>query len=353
MKVLISAEPSQSHYVAHLAGALGARGVNVECGVGRLFEPDSAVDILHIQWPEALCGWREPSASQVARIGAAIGAWRSLDRPVVITRHNAIPHAHRSTWPRALYDAVLSAADGVVHLGTASLSQTSGLLSCSQVAIPHGNFPEAIAAERFSARVNLGIQAEGFVVLVFGAIRHLEEKRLILETFRRLRVGPKVFVVPRWREATQPSWRHSPLSRIRALLLDRTAKLEMRVDDRLVAAELIVPAEQVGAFFGAADVVFIPRLGTLNSAVIPLAYSHGRVVVGPRTGNLTEILEATKNPGYQPGDPSSAAEAIATASSQDLDALGEANRRFALEYWDWSKIAGQHLDFYAEVLSSR
>jgi glycosyltransferase involved in cell wall biosynthesis len=343
MKTLIAADPRPGQYIGYLADSLRARGVEVKCTVEGFFRPDPAIDVLHIHWPEALCAWREPSKGDIKQIGSVLDRWRLLGRPVVVTRHNAVPHAHRGTQSRALYETVLAAANAIIHLGAASLSETERLYACPQVVIPQGNCPDAVLVERAKARSTLGIVETRFVVLVFGAVRHLAEKHLILGTFCRLSMQSKMFLVPRWREATQPSWRRSPLARLHARLLDRTAEREMRIDDGLV------PQEYIGRFFGAADVVFIPRLDTLNSAVLPRAYSHARAVVGPRTGNLTEALEATRNPSYKAGDPSSAAEAIAAASAQDLLALGEANRRYALKHWDWSGIAGRHLGLYSQV----
>jgi len=148
------------------------------------------------------------------------------------------------------------------------------------------------------------------------------------------------WIVPRWHEATQPPWATRPLRRILAVVADARARRTMRVHDGLV------PEERVGDFFGASDVVFLPRIGALNSGVLFLAYSHARPVVGPATGNVEGVLRETGNPTYAAGDPEDAAKALDAAADRDLERLGAANRRWARSRCGWAEIARRHVAFY-------
>lgn len=348
MRVLVTVEPDARHpYVDNLVRSLEGRGLDVEVSAARFSSPDPSYDVLHVQWPEALCGWERPSEERVREIRRGLERWKEEGAALVVTRHNALPHAYRNPAAKELYERVLSSASGIVHLGRASHDELAGAYDSIQVVIPHGHDPDADPVARSDARGDLGLDPDAFVVLVFGAIRHFEEKRLVLRAFERLPVRNRACVVPRWHEATRPSWRRSPLRRIADHLTDWRARRTMRVDDG------IVEPERVGHFFGAADVVLIPRIRALNSGVLPLAYSHGRPVVGPAIGNIERIVEDTGNFLYRAGDPEDAAAALGRAHGSDLDALGRKNRSHAAERWGWEGIARRHHELYRRASERR
>lgn len=54
-----------------------------------------------------------------------------------------------------------------------------------------------------------------------------------------------------------------------------------------------VPAEKVQYFVNAADALVISRLQVLNSANVKVGSSFGKVVVGPDSGVVGEILHQT------------------------------------------------------------
>ncbi len=344
MRVLMAVDRSQrSPYIHFLYRTLAGRGLSLTRSVDRVHEPPGREDLLHIHWPEALVGWREPGPEEVRRLMASLDAWRSAGVPLVVTRHNALPHLHRCPEAVELYRGVLERADGVIHLGRASLQELEGSVGGLHAVIPHGSLACEERPDRGAARRELGLPAEVFVVLVFGAIRSHAEQRLLLHTYRKLAARDTLFVVPRWREATRPSWRKEPLERLRAVLDDRLGRRAF------LEGNGYADDDEARLHFAAADVVFIPRVEVLNSGVLPEAYGHGRAVVGPLTGNLTEWLEATGNPGYIPGDPEDAARALRAARTLDLDDLGLRNRIFAQEHWSWERVAADHEAFYREI----
>lgn len=348
MRVLVAVDPEARHpYVENLVRSLGRRGLEVECSVSGFFRPDPSRDVLHVQWPEELCGWERPSIERVREIRRGLERWKEAGAALVATRHNTLPHAHRNAAAAELYEAVLSRADGIVHLGRASRDGLIDAYACPQVVIPHGNFPDATPVGRREAREELAIDPRAWVVLVFGAVRHFEEKRLVLEAFERLPVPEKACVVPRWHEATRPSWKRSPLRRIADHYTDLRARRAMRVGDGHV------DPERVRYYFGAADVVFVPRIDALNSGVVPLACSYARALVGPATGNIRELLEETGNFTYRPADPDAAAAALVEAHGRDLDALGRRNRSHAEESWAWEDVARRHEKLYRRVSGER
>lgn len=336
-------------YVDSLSRGLEGLGLEVERSALDFDRPDAARDILHVHWPEALCDWGRPTLGRLHEISEALQHWRAQGAALVVTRHNASPHAYRDGVADELYQTLLGKADGIIHLGNASRAALAGDAPCPQTVIPHGTDTHAPPMGREDARRALGVPARAYVVLVFGAIRHFQEQRLILDVVRSLRrrTSSVEFLVPRWVEATRPSWKSHPFQRMAAFLADRRARRSLRVGGGFVEES------RVGWYFGAADVVFVPRIDVLNSGVLPKAYAYGRTVVGPRTGNLTEILEETGNFTYPPGDADAAARALDEARGADLAALGARNRSYAAEHWSWDSVSRAHVDFYELVLRRR
>ncbi len=72
------------------------------------------------------------------------------------------------------------------------------------------------------------------------------------------------------------------------------------------------------------DVIFIQRKDALNSSNIPLAFLYHKVVVGPATGNIGEILAATGNPTFDPNNREDILQALEKA--QALSAWGQGER---------------------------
>jgi glycosyltransferase involved in cell wall biosynthesis len=345
MKILIAAEERRPRtYVDYLARSLEDLGLVVRCSAREALTPDPAMDLVHLQWPEELCAWARPRASCVRRVRKALEGWRQVGTPLVATRHNNLPHHHRDTSAAALYQAVYEAADAIIHLGPSGLQEFRGRFHGHQVVIPHGNDPDAVPVPVPEARRVLGIGRDTYAVLVFGAIRHVEEQKLILDTLRLLPVADKTGIVPRWSEATRPSWRRHPLQRVRSMVIHEAGRRALRVRDGLVEEE------RLGLFFGASDIVFVPRIDALNSGVIPKAYSFAKPVVGPAVGNIGPLLEASENFTYPPGDPQEAARTLVEAREHDLAARGERNRSYAETHWQWSVIAEDHRALYRGVL---
>lgn len=52
-------------------------------------------------------------------------------------------------------------------------------------------------------------------------------------------------------------------------------------------------------YMAASNVIFIQRKGQLNSVNIPLAFLFHKVVIGPDSGNIGELLRNTGNPVFR------------------------------------------------------
>ena len=113
----------------------------------------------------------------------------------------------------------------------------------------------------------------------------------------------------------------------------------------------MVPSEDIQLFMNAADVVIIPRIKNLNSGVLILAFTFGKVVVGTDFGVIGEILSDTGNPTFAPDDISSVVCAIEDAKELAENGKGEENRIYAHKKWNWGKITQEHLALYKTLIS--
>lgn len=357
MKILIvykSSGLSDNPFVRLLAEGIRACGFEVVCSADEFWHNAAAYDIVHFQWPEELFGWSYPSPGQVAELGERLRMLREQGIPIVYTRHNTLPHKGDDR-VREAYRLIGEYADAVVHLGDYSLRQFRERYPDSQqihVVIPHhiyeGVYGPGIS--RGEARQKLGIPADSFVVLAFGAFRHAFERKLTWRAFRRLHVSEKFLLAPRLWPYTLNGSYHRGLKRLATRMLYYGAHAAERLFRcRITSAEGLIPDAELPAYFTAADVVFIQRTDILNSGNVPQAFAFGRVVAGPAAGNIGGMLEATGNPVFDASDPASVDRALAEAARLAAAGHGDENRKYALEHLRLPQIAAAYGQLYTRL----
>jgi len=345
MKILFPCDPDGNPFVQTLAEEMRSLGHRVDQGVDFFWTGDLDYDVIHFQWPNALFRWDNSAitASGVRDAMARIAAHRKAGARLFLTRHNERPH-----WANAdvlgLYAAVEGACDVIVHLGEASRLSAQSLKHMSNVrhvVIPHHIYPgidrEVSLAE---ARRRLGIGAGERVLLAFGAFRNDDERWLALRAVhdqpRRTRLlAPRLFQFP---------------VRFQGRIIWSEFRRRLRyLPYGVFRACPSVPDSELPFYFAAADVVLLQRLDTLNSGNLPMAFSFGRVVVGPDCGNMGPILKETGNPTFDTDSRDSVAAAVAEGFRLAAAGKGEDNRRYAEEHWQVGRIVISLLSVYAEA----
>ena len=203
MKILIvykASGLSDNPFVRLLAEGIRACGFEVVCSAGEFWNNAEAYDVIHLQWPEELFGWSYPTAEQVAALRQQFRTLHEKGIPVVYTRHNTRPHKGDAQLAEA-YRLTEENADAVVHLGNYSRREFLAAYPASQqlhAVIPHHIYEGLYAPiDRGEARRKLGIPADAFVMLAFGAFRHASERKLVWRAFRRLPLAGKFLLAPR------------------------------------------------------------------------------------------------------------------------------------------------------------
>jgi glycosyltransferase involved in cell wall biosynthesis len=216
--------------------------------------------------------------------------------------------------------------------------------------VPHHNYASLPnTAGRIEARRRLRIPRGARVLLVFGAIRNEAERRLVLSGFRHARVPHKVLLVSRWREnLAEVSW-----IRLKYWLRD-LHRMYYRMHPRYHFNYGFVEEKDAQLYLNAADVLLIPRLHVLNSGNVTLGMTFGKVVVGPDSLDVGELLRTTGNVVFDPDRPQTVAAAIEQAMQlAEQGEIGPANRTLALREWSADQCAQRYFDFFSQVLGRR
>jgi beta-1,4-mannosyltransferase len=345
MKILIACNLSANPYLGQLVSELLKNDSidTVQAGTNLFWIGNNiGYNILHIQWPEALFNQREPDHDQLLYFENVLDFWKSRTR-IVATFHNEYKHYQNTDGYGRLYTLVYRNSDTVVHLGKASIdvfkTRYGNDPNIRHVVIPHGDFsyfPNHVS--KITARKWLALNDEDFVILSFGKIRHREELEYILRGFYNFQYKNKFLIV-----AGRLSWPGKRYLRLYNIIRKKIS-IPLKINDGLISDY------HLQYFYNAADVAVIPRLKILNSGNVPLGFTFGKVVVGPDTGVVGEILRETGNPVFIPGNTTSMVDAFKRSVNLVAQRKGEQNKLYASENWNWNRIARKHIEAYESLV---
>ncbi len=344
----VSTNGEGNPYVLQLTHALERHRKiqSVQHGTSWLFLSDVNFDLIHVQWPESLFSFSEPSLSELRELKRALDRWKSQDTALVATVHNEHPHGQDTDRFQELYRLIYDRADGLIHLGEASLRivrrrYAEEVANTKEVVIPHGNyefFPNQISQEQARERLNLPHNSP--ILLAFGALRSRKETRLLRKGFSDSYRGEEMLVVAaRLPHRPLRDWRHIP------------TRLLFWLHPQIQLHESYIPSEEVQIYLNAADVLVLARIDALNSGNVTLGWTFGTVVVGPETGVIGEMLNQTDSPTYEEPTPKALGRAIQEGIGEAKSGKGERLLGYARKCLNWKKIAEQHTSMYYSVSS--
>ena len=297
--------------------------------------------LLHLHWPQFALHSGSRHLRRLSLLNARSSLWwlRALGISLIWTVHNAVPHEPETADDVAMTRILARmAASKVVH-SAETIDQLARLgADTDRVAIiPHGSYVTSYAeADRRESRRTLGLPDAARIVMFFGQIRAYKGVEDLVDAWEASAANapnsPAPFLLVAGRCEDDVSRRR----------LERGAsRLAARFDEGHVPHDLVPP------YFAAADVVALPfrRLTTSGSAL--LALSLGRPVLAPRIGSLRDLPDEVGFL-YEDGDLAKTLGLVLTASTSELDARGEAARRYARSL-SWDSIAAATLDVYRQV----
>lgn len=334
-----------NHFVYSLLDGLNNNGVKADCGIEQLWSEELfTYDIVHFQWPETLYK-RDlaTSDSQLEEFASRLDKFKSSpDKKIFITCHNLKPHKIKDSNVMRLYDIIYTRVDAFIHMGEFSRQ----LLSEQYPNAKHLILPHHIYDNRFNfdvrkqdARKALRLPTDKVLVLSFGSFRNDEERNLVLMAKYAMDSSKYEFVMPGF-------YRKKILNKnITELItrLYRTIKYKLA---GIRFSNTFLSDDDMKLYFCAADIVLIQRVDILNSGNLPMAFAAGKVVVGPKTGNVGCILEETSNPTFDINHIDTVTTAIEKAENLAKLGKGEKNREFAYAQWSVDTISKKLIEYY-------
>ncbi len=182
---------------------------------------------------------------------------------------------------------------------------------------------------RAEARAQLGLPAEGRLVLFFGFIKPYKGVTHLIAATPALKAryggSIRVLVVGDIYGAREPYF-------------DLVAKLG--VGDVLEIKDGFVPDETVEAYFCAADVVVLPYVSATQSGIVQIAYNYDKPVVTTSVGGLPEVVVDGET-GFlvPPGDPDALARAVIRFFEEDRGAAFAAGVVREKAKYSWGRLA--------------
>ena len=269
--------------------------------------------VVLIHWPEHLFNWQEPTEEQLNLLEQRLKIWQNNTR-IVYMMHNEKRHYGMTTNFETLYKLVYNYCHAIVHLGAFSCEKYKlKYPQKTQVVIPHPLYQAPFKNyDKTYARQKLGIKPNQQVVIIPGAVRSLKERDLVLKAFNKLKIKNKLLLAPHM-YYKKVSCEFPGRYRIRKYidikrLLEYIHNKEYNKKYRFSYG--FVPPEQLSLLMAATDVVFIPRINSLNSGIVFLGMTFNKVVVGPEIGNISEVLHQFNLPMYNPHNISSVTKAL-------------------------------------------
>jgi glycosyltransferase involved in cell wall biosynthesis len=300
----------------------------------------SHYDIVHHQWPEEYSGWQVPTEQQLVEIEEQL-CWWSARATNIFTVHNLYPHyGIGDPACHELYSSFYRHCNLISHFSQTSQRMVLEEFPAARRAqhIVHCPASNAVALatqkQRGSRRMEMGIGEDEFVILMIGRIRSWSEVELIRRAFDRARVPKKRLLMAGKFALIAPPWRKRLLNlRWNWWLRTRQAVVDTRY----------VPENELSRFLDSSDVAIVPRFGGLNSGILFLAMTFGRMVIAPNCGAYPEQLEGSRNLLFEPGDAASLASMLEQAASVDTNDIGRENEAIAAK-WSWRDICRACLD---------
>jgi len=284
-------------------------------------------DVFHVQWPEALVGWR-PSLRSAARSLACVALaarWALTRTPVVRTVHNLAPHESQAWYQRVAGRLLARAEVARVYLTASSLATADDPRGH---VIKHGRYREWFDA----LEVPLPPRDDPPTVLFFGMLRPYKGVEELLAAFSEL---------------DRPA-------RLQVLGRPHTAQYQAQIetlaaaDDRTELDLRHVPDEELWAALHRATLVVLPFRKITNSGSLILALDAGVPVLATASATTEELADEVGDQWLRtyPG----------TLTAQTLDqaltwAAAPRDATPDLSARDQRTIGRQYVELYARLLS--
>lgn len=256
-------------------------------------------DIVNIQFPEAIFDMVLPTKHQLQELETELLLWKKHSK-IIFTLNDAKSHYDLENKYDDLFNLLQKYVDGVIHLGNHSLENYSKYFSkvCKHVVVFHPLYESLLInfkAENIESKFLIDLQ-DKYVVAVIGAIRSMEEVRLIFKIFKQIPNKNKLLIVPNM----YPFWQLPPY------LPYRTRKIYKKMmlffycfplkKDQFYFEYKFLEYPFIIDLVKKSSLIVIPRLKNLNSGNLFLGLTFNKPMIIPKIGNLIEVANSFNFP---------------------------------------------------------
>lgn len=338
-----------SPYVRSISNGLTALGNIVDVDVNKFYFADLPYDIIDIQWPDALLPFTSITNDDIIKLKNQINFIKEKGIKIVATVHNLHPH-NNNKWVDMAYRIVYDNADAFHHLGKYSFELFSKKYpNRLNFITAHPIYYDIVGMglNKQECRERLHLDKNKITILSFGAFRKESERDLFYKMAKSLGHKDIQYVAPRFLCGRLYNGRNLPYT---YAYLKRIFKLKYA---HILSSGENVEEAEIPYYLTAADIVFIQRKEILNSGNVPLAFSAGKIVVGPDMGNVGCLLKGTNNFTFNPENTESVVNAIKNAIHEYLsnnNSLGKLNYEYARKHGDINEICEIINDNYSKLI---
>lgn len=270
-------------------------------------------EIVNIHWPEALFDWLEPTSTELDALEECINEWRR-NAVIIYTKHDYRRNKGTTANFTKLFKIVEENTDVFIHLGAYSKRfYEKKYPNAKHEIVYHPIFENTLKVyPKAEARNLLGIDQKALVVIAPGKIRSFKERKMVLKSFKALKHKNKILISTNMRSELKFDFP----GRIRLRKYFDVQKIFIKkFKDKYQPPDYIfsynpLSSRELSIQMSAADVVLVPRLDLLNSGIVFLGFTFGKVTVGPAIGNIQEQLSELNYPVFNPNSISSVIKAL-------------------------------------------
>lgn len=254
------------------------------------FWENNSFEIIHIHWPEELNLFQPLNKKKFERIIEQLKHWQARGTKIVYTRHNSSSHT-MSTYNN-LYLFLLENSDYVIHLGKESI--TNYINNKNHKIIDHHiytTYPAGISKHKAKKKLNIN---DKFAIIIPGSIRFTVElvKTLLIllplhkeNTYVLFQSWPKTYFFEIVKSPVRILCRYSLL-----LAFKVSFKRNILINKGRISND------DLSLWLSAADIAIMPRFtNELNSGVVFLCLLYKLKIIGPKAGNIGEVLSDSNN----------------------------------------------------------
>ena len=282
---------------------------------GNYTEYNETYKIVLLQWPEQLFAWKEPTSLELINFEKSIKNWKNNSKIIHIA-HNLERHFGMTPKFEKIYRIVQENCDVMVHFGDFSFNLFSEKYPDKlHKIINHPLYEKTFKVyDKKYAREKLNIKQDSVVIIAPGSIRNIEERQMILNSFKNIPTKNKVLIVPRmfWLNFQYEFKGRTLLKKV----FDIKKVYETYINEKkykkpqYILGYKFLKNKELSLLMSAVDIVLIPRINILNSGNLFLGLTFKKIIIGPKVGNIEEVLDTFDFPKFNPKNPKSISDAL-------------------------------------------